>query len=328
MTRTCWLPTIVNNAQGRPRNVGIELEFSEINHAEATTAVAHWAGQPPRYQSLVEATVSHAALGDFQIEVDWRYLKEQAQAQKITEGSENWVKFLREAARLLVPIEIITPPIAADQLPELEFLIDAVRSAGAQGTSDSPIAAYGLHINAEVPRLSAPAIVPYIQAFALLQWWLVERHRVDLTRRLTSYVDLYPDAYLNLVLGYRQIPSMDHLLEDYFVYNPTRNRALDLWPLFAEYSPDRVDALMHEPLIKARPAFHYRLPNCEIDRADWRLWSEWEPWLTLEKLAADPENLGQLTDRFFFAQRPWLGINKRQWIKTIEQWLSSPDAPS
>lgn len=319
---SAWLPPVIDSVKGEPRTVGIELEFSGITHAQTTNAVAAWAGQPADYHSLVEAVVKHPELGEFEVEVDWRYLKESAQEQQITEGSESWVKLLRQVARLVVPVEVVAPPVALTQLPRLEELILQLRAAGAQGTGDSPIAAYGLHLNPEVPELSAAAITPYLQAFALLQWWLEEQHHVDVTRRLSPYVHLYPETFLDVVLSYRQPPSMSRLLNDYYEHNPTRNRALDLWPLFAEYAPERVEALMHEPLIKARPTFHYRLPNCEVDRSGWRLWNEWERWLVVERLAADPDSLRQLSDRFFSLKRPLLGVSKSHWIKTIEQWLN------
>ena len=318
-----WLPPIVNNSQGKARTVGIELEFTGLSHGRTTEVLAGWASQKATHRSLVEARVLHEPLGEFAVEVDWRYLKETAQEQQITEGSEAWVRLLREAARLIVPVEVIGPPIAIRDLPQLESLVQCLRQAGAQGTGDSPIAAYGLHINPEVPELSADAVTPYLQAFALLQWWLVARHQVDMTRRLSTYVHLYSEDYLDKVLRYQVPPTMERLLDDYFEHNPTRNRALDLWPLFAEYAPDRVKELMDEPLIKARPTFHYRLPNCEIDRPTWRLEDEWNAWLVVEKLAADTDSLQQMTSRYFSAKRPLLGINKRHWIKSMDEWVRS-----
>jgi hypothetical protein len=323
-TTQAWLPPITHNARGAPRTVGIELEFTGLSHAQTTAAVAAWAGTEATFQSLVQATVKHPELGEFEIEVDWRYLKEEAQEQQITEGSESWVKFLRQAARLLVPVEVVAPPIGVDQLPQLEGLVNSLRGAGAQGTEDSPLAAYGLHINAEVPAVTAEAVLPYLQAFCLLQWWLVEHHQVDVTRRLSPWVHLYPDAYLHLVLGYWETPSLDQMITDYHEHNPTRNRALDMWPLFAHYDGERVDQLMHEPLIKARPTFHYRLPNCNVDKPDWHLWQEWQAWLAIERLAADDAARQRLIGVFFSVKRPWLGVHKKQWIETIDQWLKDP----
>jgi hypothetical protein len=40
-------------------------------------------------------------------------------------------------------------------------------------------------------------------------------------------------------------------------------------PLLAEIDSDRVRRFVNDPRIKARPAFHYRLANCHIERADW-----------------------------------------------------------
>lgn len=46
-------------------------------------------------------------------------------------------------------------------------------------------------------------------------------------------------------------------------------------------------------LVKARPAYHYRLPNCLIDEPDWRLAREWNTWVAVERLAADAPAAGR-----------------------------------
>lgn len=319
-TAADWQPPIANTTAGVPRRVGVELEFSGLSFGATARAVADWAGTEPDYQSLVEAKIEHPQLGIFGIEVDWLYLQEQAREQKVAEGSDSWVKLLRQAARLTVPVEVVAPPVAVADLPQLELLIRHLRAAGATGT-DSPIAAFGLQFNPEVPALTSEAITPYIRAFALMEWWLVKQHEVDITRRLSPYVDTWPEHYLDRVLNYHSPPSMEQLLQDYFDHNPTRNRALDLWPLFAEYAPERVEELMHEPHIKARPTFHYRLPNCAIDRPDWQLWHEWRVWLTVERLATEPEAVEQLASDFYRCKRPWLGVSKHQWIERIDTWF-------
>jgi hypothetical protein len=52
-----------------------------------------------------------------------------------------------------------------------------------------------------------------------------------------------------------------------------------------------MSAPVERELIKPRPTWHYRLPNCLIDDPDWSLRDPWREWVRIEKLAADPDAL-------------------------------------
>lgn len=169
-----------------------------------------------------------------------------------------------------MPVEVVCPPIPVTHLSALEPMVGALRKAGAVGTEESLLAAYGVHINTEVPRLDASTLHSYLRAFAVLHWWLVDVHEVDPTRKVSPYVDLYPEAYLKQVLS-QSDSTMDRIFAEYLEHNASRNRALDLLPLLAEVDEKRVRGAVDDPKIKARPAFHYRLPNCNIERAGWSL---------------------------------------------------------
>ena len=56
-----------------------------------------------------------------------------------------------------------------------------------------------MHVNAEAPSLEPADVLAVVRAFGLLQWWLVDRHEVDLSRRMSPYIDLYPEAYVLLL---------------------------------------------------------------------------------------------------------------------------------
>jgi len=62
-------------------------------------------------------------------------------------------------------------------------------------------------------------------------------------------------------------------------------------PLFAYLDEPRVRRVADSPLIKPRPTFHYRLPDCEIHRPGWGLHLAWNDWVAVETLAADRERL-------------------------------------
>lgn len=267
--------------------------------------------------SAAEQQVRVDGLGDFSVELDWAFLKEKAGV----EAPGDWVKPLSEAAALLVPVEVVCPPLELSQLSRLEVMVQALREAGAQGTGESFIAAYGVHINSEIPRLDSATLLSYLKAFALLQWWLVDAHQVDLTRKISPYVDLYPQAYVHRLLSASDV-GLDRIIDDYLRYNPSRNRALDLLPMLAHMDAARVRQTIDDPKIKPRPAFHYRLPNCHIERSDWSLAMPWNTWCVVEQLAHCGDDLGRLAEHFLAAQRPLLGTNRAEWLGFIDQWLS------
>ena len=64
-------------------------------------------------------------------------------------------------------------------------------------------------------------------------------------------------------------------IDDYLVENASRNRALDMLPVFAYLDEARIRAAVSDGLIKARPTLHYRLPNCEIEQPGWDLHPAW-----------------------------------------------------
>ena len=82
-------------------------------------------------------------------------------------------------------------------------------------------------------------------------------------------------------------PSLEELIDDYLEFNPTRNRSLDMLPLFQYLDKERIDAVIDDERVKPRPTFHYRLPNCDIDDPGWNLDNSLDTWLQVEQLAFD-----------------------------------------
>lgn len=313
-------PPVVISADDRPRTVGFELEFTGLDLEQATDALSASLGAQVLEDSAAERVLGVESLGKFRIELDWDYLKRKAAENQQHETDSDWVDLLSQAALLLVPIEVVCPPIPVTGLEVLDPMVQALRDAGAVGTEDSPVAAYGVHVNTEIPRVDAETISRYLKAFALLQWWLVQSHDVDLTRRITPFIDLYPEAYVERLLS-RPECTMDQIFDDYLAHNATRNRALDLLTLLAEIDGDRVRRAVDDPRIKARPAFHYRLPNCHIEKPDWSLASAWNRWCVVEQLAHRKEDLDTLGALFLERSRPLLGVSRDGWVEHMDQWL-------
>ncbi len=314
-------PTTTTDA-GDTRRVGFELEFSGVSLDEASSAVAGTLGSPVVQESSAEHRVNDDKLGDFAVEIDWHFLKEQARTSADSDGTGDWTVMLRELAKALVPVEVVCPPVAIDELDALTPVVRALRNAGAEGTHSSPLASFGVHINAETPSMEGVTLHRYLRAFCLLQWWLMREHDVDITRRIGPYIDPYPESYLHEIHALVE-PSTDDLLEQYLDFNDTRNRALDMLPLFAEHDEEAIWDSTEDSRVKPRPTFHYRLPNCDIDRDGWTLARSWNRWCVVEELANDEEALEKLSADFRVASRGLLGVDREAWIQKVEQWVRS-----
>ncbi|WP_432698388.1 amidoligase family protein [Marinobacterium sp. YM272] len=313
-------PPRLEREDGETRQVGFELEFSGVTLDETADALNQQLNGRVVYQTEAELVLEIPSIGKLTVELDWAFLKRKAAESEKSGQPEEWLKPLSQAASLLVPVEVVCPPVAMDQLERLDPLIDILRKLGAQGTEESLIAAYGVHINPEIPTLDASCLYPYLKAFSLLQWWLVEAHEVNTARKISPYIGLYPEAYVVELIEQDQ-PDMDALFAAYLEHNPTRNRALDLLPLLAELDEQRVQRAVGDAKVKARPTFHYRLPNCQIERPEWSLADSWNLWCVVEALADQPEALDELGQAFLDARIPLIGVNRRSWVEFVDAWL-------
>lgn len=313
-------PEMLQNLKGSERKVGFELEFSGLDVMETCRLITAVYPGKISVESDFEAQVKTAELGPFAVELDWHFGKELAKkdGQKTETGEpselqNSLIQSLASFAGRIVPIEIVCPPLPITKLDLLEPLIEQLRLAGAKGTGESPVFAFGVHINTEIPDASATCLARYLMAYCISQDWLIKTHDIDLTRRLTPYVDLYPEEYLHTVLNYDDSIDMDTLIGDYLSRNRTRNRALDMLPLFRYLDEERVDQAMDDNLTNARPTFHYRLPNCEINRDGWHLNECWNIWCVVEYLAVHEKLLDEFkaawqkhdANRLFPGPQPW-----------------------
>ena len=161
----------------------------------------------------------------------------------------------------LVPTEIVCPPIPWDELETLDTLFETLREKGAKDTDASLLYGFGLHLNPEVESQEVEDLLAMMRAYLLLANWLREEIKVDITREVLPHANPFPKEYARKVLDLRYQPDLDTFIDDYLADNPTRNRELDLLPLFAHLRPEHPHALLHGQLTKPRPTFHYRLPN-------------------------------------------------------------------
>lgn len=296
-----WLPKHVRTKHLKVRRVGVEIEFAELSPEQVLSLIKFRFGGEIESETMFEHTVTNTDLGDFKLELDADGLKKHAKF--IDEWKDNhtsekslsaravdfYSELMGQSAEHLVPWEVVTAPIPMTKLEALNELIIDLKAAGAAGTRDSLQYAFGVHLNPELPDLDVDAILKYLRAFMILSEWLRKEENVDVSRRITPYIDPFGRDYMRKVLDFDYLPGMDELIDDYLAFNPTRNRSLDMLPLFAHIDEERVRAAVDDPRIKPRPTLHYRLPNCEFGNPDWDLQTTWGNWLWVEALAHSSE---------------------------------------
>ncbi len=323
MAATPETPPIMRTAAGDMRRVGVEIEYIGVDARSSATLVQKLYGgnivtvNPHRY-SIVDTR-----FGDFGVELDMQYAHVEATADaedippgKLQEAEAMLRETFGDLSQVVVPVEVVGPPMDWQDLGALDDLVGRLRIAGARGTDQSVLYAFGLQLNPELPALDATTILRYLQAYIAISPDLHTAIGVDFTRRILPYVDQFPDPYVRLVLDPKYAPDLDTLIDDYLAHNDTRNRELDMLPLFAFLDDARVRAKLDDPLIKSRPTFHYRLPNCRIADPDWGVLTEWSRWLWVEKLAEDPK---ALRDRAAARRAEAMGLRHKLMTK-LKSW--------
>lgn len=296
------MPPRTETRAGEPRRLGVELEFSGIPLDRVVDLMQKHLGGEIETVSPYELFLRNSSLGDFAVELDFAWLKRRGRQRALEDPPDELGQLgesvLKLAAEQVVPFEIVSPPIHMADLWRLGDLFQVLRQAGAEGTSVAPHYAYGLHLNPEMPDLEAATILAYLRAFVCLFDWLRERSKVNISRRITPYIDPFEKSYIRLLLQEDYAPEQAQLIEDYLRHNPTRNRALDMLPLFAHLDEKRVRRAVADDRVKSRPTLHYRLPNCEIDDPNWSLAQPWRDWLQVEALACDPQRLQRIAQQY------------------------------
>ncbi|WP_370299796.1 amidoligase family protein [Abyssibacter sp.] len=321
-------PPVIHTASGKLRRIGIELEFSGLGIEQIARIVKDVVGGSISPISPYECDVDDTPHGTYHIELDSSYVKRLGRHDDDKPDDGGLFSFERLSdevigaiAKQIVPFEIVTPPIPMPELGTLNELVSRLRKAGAQGTHHSPIYAFGLHMNPELPDTEAATLLGYLQAFVCLFPWLARESKVDWSRRVTPYIDRFPSSYTRLITAPDYAPDLAGLIDDYLDHNATRNRALDMLPVFGEVDWDRIDAALDTHLVKPRPALHYRLPNCLIDEDGWTLDEPWRHWLQVEHLAHDEARRQAMMHAFRQHLDDPVSKLFDVWARDCEQWL-------
>lgn len=312
-------PPQPNTSSGRLRRVGIEIEFANVPGPTAAALVArHFGGQVHRIDPHL-FRIDGTSWGDFVVELDTQYVHRRKGQPADTPTDDRVREFVGDAAALVVPYEIVCPPVPWNRLDELNPIFEELRRLGAEGTQQSPVYGFGLHLNVELAERGIEHILRHFRAYLLMSDRLREEIAIDFTRRLLPHASRFPPDYVLMVMesGYR--PDLTRFIEDYVLENPSRNRELDLYPLLRHLAPETVDALVEDPLIKARPAWHYRLPNASLADPSWNAVVEWNRWIEVEWLADDRPRVEAMAQAYVdWHRRP----AHERWLDALRDFLN------
>ena len=321
------LPPRQVNFEGKPRRVGVELEFAAVNAERVARRVAALYGGEIVREDAHRYHINDTRFGPFIAELDTQYAhRNPAEPAHETQGLGGLFEGLRETMReiygdvgsLVIPYEVVCPPIAVSDLPQLENLRLALKDEGALGTKDHLLHAFGAQFNPDIATRDPGWIMAVLKSQILLSDWLRAIMTIDMSRQFMAFADPFPTGYVQRVLEPDYWPETDRLIEDYLAENPTRNRELDMLPLFSWLDPDRVSSRVKSSLVKARPTFHYRLPDANISQPDWSLTLEWNRWCVVERLAEDRDALAEMGDAYLENARRFI---RDEWALRCTEWL-------
>lgn len=306
--------------------MGLELEFSGLKLEKVSEIIRDLYGGSIKESHRYRYEIFDTDLGDFEVELDARLLKKMAR----NDFFEGWEQDFEERllkdslsdivdkmAKAVVPLEIVMPPVKVEQLPRLEKLRSRLQQQKAKGTETSWMHAFGMHINIEIPVLESNSILRYLKAFFILYPWLLEKMDIDFTRRISPFIDHFPDPYVHMVLDDSYNPDLQQLVSDYLEHSPTRNRPLDMMPIWAMVDEQQVSEALGDEKNRPRPTFHYRLPNSKVDNPDWTFDEEWNNWVAVERLAADDDMLRKLSRLYLFREKEKFVAFRKEWAQTV-----------
>lgn len=281
-SRSAFSPLPGDGRDG-PRLCGVEIEFAGLTEEATARIVTETLGGQCSPDGAHAFRVTDTRIGTIKVELDTALRK--ADLPMLEAGLD--------LARAIVPVEIVSDPLDAEGLEILDRLRERLRTEGAQGSRDGLFLGFGVHLNPETPTDPAQTM-RIVRAYGLLEDWLRQEDPIDPTRRVLPFVDPWPHRLIDDLVS-RDIEDMDSLMRFYARHTTSRNHGLDLLPLFKHACADAFAATFaKDRATSGRPAFHFRLPDCRIDEAEWSLADPWRSWMVVERLAQDQDALASL----------------------------------
>lgn len=301
-----------HDASGAVRRIGVEVEFSGLTEAETANTIAAFLGGAPVRKGHNYFLVEGSEIGDLEVYLDTAF--RQANPSGLRAIS-------LDLSRDVVPVEIVTQPLDLAGIGRLDEVVRRLRDAGAEGSHAGIFLGYGVHFNVAVPSLDTPGLLPIMRAYALLEDWLRVAGMMDGTRRLMPFADPYPGGYVRRLFACPLDAGVERLIGIYLEETPTRNRGLDMLPVFRQIDEAAVIAAVSgAESVSARPTFHYRLPDSRVDEPDWSIAYEWNRWVLIERIANDAGLTSRMIDAWLKHHSvPRLGL--QGWSDRVEELL-------
>lgn len=315
-------PPHLKNYDNDPRQFGLEIEFGTVRVGEAAELVKDMFGGDIIEKNPHRFVIEDTSLGDFLVELDFSFVHPNHEGDDDDDLMRDLGKKLRnfigDISRSIVPSEIVCPPVPFEAISKIEKLVANLAEKGASGTSDNPLYGFGFQINPEIADKEGDYILRVFKSYLLLSDWLRAVIKLDLTRQAIAFADPFARSYVRKVVDPDYWPDHETFIDDYLKDNPTRNRELDMLPLFSWLDDARVKSVIDDPLVKARPTFHYRLPNADISSPDWSLKREWNRWCLVERLAEDCDKLKAMGKAYKRNDNKFLADN---WAILASEWI-------
>ena len=129
-------PPAPYNSAGEHRRIGFEIEFAAVSAEAAAAQVCKQFGGQVHMIGPHRFRVKNTRIGDFVTELDTRFVNMELQTGEISwmRGmQEMLVTTLGDVVSTIVPCEIVTPPIAIADIPELDDLLLGSHDVSALG---------------------------------------------------------------------------------------------------------------------------------------------------------------------------------------------------
>lgn len=273
------------DSDGNPRLTGVEIEFSGLDADRVAEIATETLGGSAEQQDDHAWQVTGSRIGKLDIYLDT--------ALRYADSSP--IKRIGlDIGKEVIPIEIVSEPLDLDGLAALDELRAALRVAGAEGTRSGLAYGFGVHLNPSIASADGPGIFNVLLAYGLIEPWMREAHPIDFSRRILPFTDPYPTKLIDRLCE-EGFVGPERAMEIYLETAQSRNYGLDMLPIFAWMDEDKVKAALgDDSAVSARPAFHFRLPDCRIDEEDWSLRHEWDRWRLVERVATHEGLLARL----------------------------------
>lgn len=288
------LPVTETNA-GAPRRIGCEVEFAGLDEISVADALQTTLGGDVDQEHAHLAYLRDSRIGTLKIVLDTALPKDPANPA---------TRAMTGVLAKLIPVEIVTQPLLLDELGTFSAALTALETQGAVGSQEAALYGFGVHLNVESSGQAVPHTAKTIRAFAALEPYLRDVFPINLTRRIMPFIKTWPDAFVRDLFEHRPT-TLRHVMVIAADHLPSRNFGLDLYPMFKDAWPQDFDEwFAQDSATKARPSFHFRLPDSRLGERGWSLVEAWNMWRLIEEVAQDDHTLSLLENAWLRAHSP------------------------